>query len=82
MPVKLCGKSSMNDERGMRKKGYHFIVKWMKTFSVLEKEKRHRKKIDKHNLVSFLFSHFVSFKSDLSRVLRQWMSEEGRKKEG
>lgn len=35
-----------------------------------------RKKIDKHNLVSFLFSHFVSFESDLLRVLpvdeREW----------
>ena len=42
------------------KKGYHFIVKWIKNFFL----ERGTEKIDKHNLVSFLFSHFVSFVSD------------------
>lgn len=53
----------------MRRKGYHFIVKWIKkNFFFPRKKAWRRKKIDKHNLVSFLFSHFVSFESDLLRV--------------
>jgi hypothetical protein len=39
------------------------------------------KKFDKHNLVSFLFSHFVSFESEICREnLSQWKRWKEKKK--